>query len=66
MDVNLPDKGVFKGIGPLERFVANNKKYFPNQRNIQQFAYTHGHNNDYSTVHKKFDLGRSFSKPEVV
>lgn len=37
MEINLPDKGIFKGIGKLETKRYMNRKYFPNIRNMHQF-----------------------------
>lgn len=37
MEVNKPDRGVFRGMGKLEGAKFINKKYFPNIRNIHQF-----------------------------
>ena len=37
MEVNQPDRGVFKGIGKLETAKHVNRKYFPNIRNMHQF-----------------------------
>jgi hypothetical protein len=37
MEINEPDKGVFKGFGNLEAKRFANRKYFPNIRNINQF-----------------------------
>lgn len=37
MEVNVPDKGVFKGMGKLETNQFINKKHFPRIRNIHQF-----------------------------
>ena len=37
MEINKPDRGVFKGIGSLEVERHINKKYFPRIRNIHQF-----------------------------
>jgi hypothetical protein len=54
MEINKPDKGVFKGIGSLDQYHPNNKKYFPRIRNIHQFDYTHHHRNDYTTSFQKF------------
>lgn len=45
MEVNLPDKGVFRGLGRLETVKFANRKFFPNVRNIHQFNYTHEHPN---------------------
>lgn len=71
MEVNKPDKGVFKGMGQLEvnRFI--NRKFFPNLRNQHQFAYTHNHANDYKTCDKqalkKFDKRYyDYTKTKVV
>lgn len=53
MEINLPDRGVFKGMGRLEQDTHDNKKHYPGRRNIHQFQYTHGHQNNYlsSFVH---------------
>ncbi len=37
MEINMPDKGVFKGIGNLDKTLNINKKNFPLLRNKQQF-----------------------------
>lgn len=37
MEVNKPDKGVFKGMGKLEMNQSINRKYFPKIRNVHQF-----------------------------
>lgn len=49
MEINKPDLGVFKGMGKLESAKFENRKYFPNLRNIHQFEYTHSHPNTYKT-----------------
>lgn len=54
MEVNLPDKGVFKGMGKLETNQFINKRNFPRIRNIHQFDFTHSHNNDYKTSFQNF------------
>lgn len=54
MEINKPDKGLFRGIGALEREQFNNKKYFPRLRNIHQFEYTHAHSNSYVTSFQRF------------
>lgn len=53
MEVNKPDKGVFKGMGQLENNKFINRKFFPNLRNQHNFAYTHNHHNDYKTCDKQ-------------
>ncbi len=37
MEINEPEKGIFKGIGKLEVKRFANRKFFPNIRNINQF-----------------------------
>ena len=37
MEVNKPDRGIFKGIGKLEVSTFVNKKHFPRVRNVHQF-----------------------------
>jgi hypothetical protein len=37
MEINKPDRGVFKGMGRLQTDEHINKKYFPKARNINQF-----------------------------
>ncbi len=54
MEINKPDKGLFKGIGGLQVDLHINKKYFPNVRNIHQFDYTHQHKNNYVTSFQRF------------
>lgn len=54
MEVNVPDKGVFKGMGRLETNPFINKKHFPRIRNLHQFDYTHSHQNDYKTSFQTF------------
>ena len=54
MEINKPDLGVFKGIGPLQIHKNINKKYFPKIRNINQFDFTHHHKNDYLSSFERF------------
>lgn len=54
MEVNLPEKGIFKGIGKLERTLNINKKNFPSLRNQHQFAYTHNHGNLFQSTTNYF------------
>lgn len=61
MEINLPDRGVFKNFGKLEQPKFLNRKYFPNIRNIHQFEYTHEHPTDYKTSFQSF---RPFDKKE--
>lgn len=37
MEINQPDRGIFKGIGSLDKYVNINKKNFPLIRNKHQF-----------------------------
>ena len=63
MEINLPDKGVFSGLGKLETAKFMNRKYFPNLRNIHQFQYTHDHANSYKTSFQSF---RPYDKKEYI
>lgn len=54
MEVNKPDRGIFKGMGKLEIKRQINRKYFPMLRNQHQFDYTHSHTNDYKTSFQAF------------
>ena len=37
MEINKPDEGIMRGIGPLEKGQFINRKFFPNIRNQHQF-----------------------------
>lgn len=54
MEINKPDKGLFKGMGKLQGDQHINKKYFPRVRNIHQFEFTHNHHNDYISSFERF------------
>ena len=65
MEINKPDKGVFKGFGRLEEEHHINRKYFPRVRNIHQFEYTHQHANDYLTSFERFFTDKSHAASKV-
>lgn len=54
MEVNLPDKGLFKTMGKNAISLNLTKKNFPHIRNKHQFQYTHNHGDNYQTTTKYF------------
>ena len=54
MDINKPDRGVFRGMGQLEGSNIQNRKNFPRIRNAHQHEYTHLHRNDYMTSFQRY------------
>ena len=63
MEINKPDRGVFRGMGKLQESIPCNKKYFPNIRNIHGFQYTHHHPNSYATSFQKFFTPQKINHP---
>lgn len=59
MEVNQPNKGIFKGMGKLESNRFINRKYFPRVRNVHGFDFSHHQPNDYQT---SFQLFKEFDK----
>lgn len=54
MEVNLPDKGLFKTMGKNEKILNLTKKNFPLIRNKHQFQYTHNHGDTYQSTTNYF------------
>ena len=45
MEINQGDKGIFKGLGALQKVDFTNRRFFPSIRNRHQFDYSHHHPN---------------------
>lgn len=54
MEINLPNKGIFKGIGKLQARKPLKKKPFPEHNNIHNFEFTHNHPTNYKTSFQNF------------
>jgi hypothetical protein len=50
MEINLPERGIFRGMGKLDFNSNRNKKPFPKLTNINQSEMSHNHSCSYETI----------------
>lgn len=65
MEVNQPDRGIFKGIGSLDKHLDTSKKNFPLIRNKHQYQYTHNHGNMYQSSFNYFHKTKFLAHSET-